>query len=143
MTGRLTVNRRLLNGIMPATELRICENCNKTVIGSCFCNYVFGTPLNYEFPSRADELLALHHALWLELHTKQDATSEWFADWIGRLPSIGCGCLQWLRDYLKDNPPVYGEGWYEWTVRLHDAVNTKLGKPLWDRIVAHCDLLPN
>lgn len=73
--------------------------------------------------------------LWRELHSQQDATPEWFADWVKRVPNFGCGCRNWLKEYLQKNPPIYGEGFYEWTVTLHDAVNAKLGKPIWDRIV--------
>ena len=73
------------------------------------------------------------HALWSELHTKQDATPEWFADWVARVPSFGCGCQAWLKDYLAGNPPRY-EDFYGWSVLTHDAVNVKLGKPIWDRV---------
>jgi hypothetical protein len=79
--------------------------------------------------------IEVYHALWKEVHNKkQEATPEWFADWLGRVPSAGCGCRAWLRDYIEKNPPIYGEGFYEYSVFLHDAVNQKRGKPVWDRV---------
>lgn len=78
--------------------------------------------------------LSLCNSLWNELHAKQDPTVEWFEQWISRVPSFGCGCKPWLREYLSTNAPDYGNGWYEWTVTLHDAVNAKLGKPAWNRL---------
>ena len=76
---------------------------------------------------------ATGNALWQELHTKQDATPEWFADWVARVPSFGCGCQSWLAEYLVGHPPRY-EDFYEWSVECHDAVNAKLGKPDWDHV---------
>ena len=76
---------------------------------------------------------ATGNALWQELHTKQDATPEWFADWCTRVPSFGCGCQSWLAEYLVGHPPRY-EDFYEWGVECHDAVNAKLGKPDWDHV---------
>ena len=79
------------------------------------------------------EFIAKCHALWQELHTKQDATPEWFADWVARVPSFGCGCQSWLAEYLVGHPPRY-EDFCEWSVECHDAVNAKLGKPDWDHV---------
>jgi hypothetical protein len=115
---------------MPATETRICEHCQTTVMGVCLCNYVYGTPINYAFPTRADELLKLYHALWKEIHSKQDATPEWFADWVRRIPSVNCGCFKWLREYLTNNPPRYDD-WPTFANELHLAVSCKLDKPGW------------
>lgn len=90
-----------------------------------------------EFQKPVTDSIALHEsflrycrALWLELHTKEDPTPEWFETWIARVPNFGCGCRSWLRDYLKTNPPRYDD-WYDWTVALHNAVNLKRGVPVW------------
>jgi len=111
------------------TQSRICEHCGDLVISPCFCK---GPPPNAFTPQVIDEQgvdVAVYHSLWAECHGKQDANPEWFAGWCGRVPSIGCGCREWLKDYLVANPPDFGEGWFEWIWRLHNAVNTKLGKP--------------
>jgi len=70
----------------------------------------------------------VYHALWAEVHKKQDPTAEWFADWLSRIPSYGCDCLADLRAWLAQNPPRYDD-WLVWTWELHNAVNSKLGKP--------------
>ena len=68
------------------------------------------------------------HALWNSLHTEV-RTAEQFANWVKRVPSFGCSCASWLKDYLAELP--YPEGtqievqrMYGWT--LHNAVNKKL-----------------
>lgn len=70
-------------------------------------------------------------ALWVEAHSKQDPTPEWFADWVSRVPSFGCGCKSWLKEYLKTNPVRYDD-LYAWSVECHDAVNKKRGVALWN-----------
>ena len=79
-------------------------------------------------PTFSEMLTDLYHALWAELHSKQDPSPEWFADWVGRVPNVGCGCQDWLREYLRKNPPDF-DGFFEWSIDLHNAVNRKLGKP--------------
>lgn len=66
--------------------------------------------------------------LWAELHTKQDATPEWFALWMQRVPSFGCGCRNAFAAIIAVNPPQYDD-WFAWTVEAHNAVNDKLNKP--------------
>jgi hypothetical protein len=75
-----------------------------------------------------DQRLQLCRSLWSELHSKQDPTPKWFADWVGRVPNFGCGCRSWLREYLRDNPPDF-DGFRDWSIGLHNVVNRKLGKP--------------
>ena len=43
----------------------------------------------------------------------------------------GCSCKEFWRNWIRLNPPVYGKNgeYFEWTVRAHNAVNKKLGKP--------------
>lgn len=72
-------------------------------------------------------LLQRYRDLWAELHTKQDATPEWFADWLNRVPKT-CGCDKSLQAILDElGTPDYTD-WFAYSVRLHNAVNRKLGK---------------
>jgi len=112
---------------MPATELRVCEHCQRTVMGVCLCIHHSRT-INREFKKPPDEPLQHFHALWRELHTTQDATPSWFADWCNRVPGIACGCRDWLRQWITENPPRFDD-WFTWTWELHVAVNRKLNKP--------------
>lgn len=70
---------------------------------------------------------AAFHELWREVHTKQDASPEWFAGWLNRIP---CSvCKTGLRTILDElGLPDYTD-WFAYSVRLHNAVNRKLGKP--------------
>lgn len=69
-----------------------------------------------------------HHALWAELHTQQNATPEWFSDWLNRVPK-SCGCDRSLQSILDElGPPDYAD-WFAYSVRLHNAINRKLSKP--------------
>lgn len=76
-----------------------------------------------------EQRLELCRQLWAELHLKQDATPEWFSEWLARVPNFGCGCRDSFAAYLLTNPPRYDD-WYAWTCEAHDWVNAKLGKPL-------------
>jgi len=68
---------------------------------------------------------------WKKLHTKQNPTPEWFADWLARIPNGGgCNCKRDFRLLLDANPPRY-EDWFAWSVEIHNAVNRKLGKREW------------
>jgi len=71
------------------------------------------------------ELTDRYHALWGELHSKQDPTSEWFSDWVSRVPQSSCGCRKCLSDYIVANPPLFDD-WPKWTWEVHNAVNEKL-----------------
>ncbi len=82
-----------------------------------------------QFPTAISLYLETYHALWNEIHEKQDPTPEWFADWCRRVPKT-CGCDRWLTAYLVSNPPRYDD-WYPWTVEMHNAVNVKVGNPIW------------
>ena len=74
--------------------------------------------------------IGLYHALWQELHEKQNPTPEWFRNWVSRVPNFGCSCRSWLREYLRENPPRFDD-FYAWSVELHNSVSRKLGKLLW------------
>jgi hypothetical protein len=68
-----------------------------------------------------------YRELWAELHTKQDATPEWFAIWLSKVPCSVCkSSLKAILDEL--GPPNYDD-WFAYSVRLHNRVNAKLGKP--------------
>lgn len=67
-------------------------------------------------------------ALWREIHTKTDADAAYVASVARRLP---CGeCRRGWLWFVKEYPPVFGEGWWEWTWQAHNYVNAKLSKPV-------------
>ena len=70
-----------------------------------------------------------YHALWHSLHSEV-RTAEQFADWVKCVPSFGCGCQSWLKDYLAKTPLPDGD-LAEYGFELHNAVNAKLSKPLF------------
>lgn len=67
--------------------------------------------------------------LWAELHTKRDATPEWFAEWLSRVPNFRCSCRRDFEAIILANPPRYND-WFKWTVEIHNSVNKKLGKSI-------------
>lgn len=71
-------------------------------------------------------MLKLYHKLWKELHTQKNATEAWFNEWLKQIPRRGCKCKNEIAKILKTHPPRYDD-WFNWTVELHNAVNTKLG----------------
>jgi hypothetical protein len=67
------------------------------------------------------------HALWRELHTQTHADAAWLDAFTLRVPCGDCrGHWKWV---LWSERPLFGEEWFAWTVRAHNAVNFKLGKP--------------
>lgn len=69
--------------------------------------------------------------MWAQLHTATNADAAWLEAFTKRIPGGNCECRKHWRAVLAEMPPEYGEGWKEWTVRAHDAVNARLGKPRW------------
>ena len=75
-----------------------------------------------------------YRELWAELHSVDsfDAYAPLFADWCNRVRQIGgCDCGNWLAEYCKRKPVQFGGGFKAWAVDCHNAVNEKLGKPIW------------
>lgn len=89
-------------------------------------------PYSHSFKWQAPEQkpvdrTSVYHELWREVHTRQDATPEWFAGWLNRIPCSVCKTS--LKTILEElGTPDYTD-WFAYSVRLHNAVNRKLGKP--------------
>lgn len=68
-------------------------------------------------------------AAWQALHTMQDPSPEKLSEWLGMVPSAGCGCQNFASEFLAFNPPPYRDAdeFFVWTWRFHDAVDQKLG----------------
>lgn len=78
--------------------------------------------------ARAERLASRGRELWTELHQRADADQKWLKQWLARVP---CGtCKQHARMILGQLPPVFGDGWFAWTVEFHNKVNETLGKPI-------------
>lgn len=76
--------------------------------------------------------------LWKELHVnalnyKGNNDSAYLLRFKKRIPryTTGCSCKEFWVQWTRANPPTYGSNneYFEWTVRAHNAVNEKLGKP--------------
>ena len=73
---------------------------------------------------------------WAELHLfalrnewKGRLLHEWFVHWASDLPFEGCPCKEHFDQWVNQNPPDY-INFFPWTVRLHNAVNERIGKPV-------------
>lgn len=74
-------------------------------------------------------------ATWDELHRRaliirEDDTLWLMADFTPRVAHINCACRVNWSVWIKDNKPNW-TNYFEWTVNAHNAVNIKLGKPIW------------
>ena len=75
---------------------------------------------------------------WAELHLyglRADSTCLPFGDmrywldaWMSSLPFDGCPCEAHLKEWTSLNPPEFAD-FFAWGVRLHNAVNERVGKP--------------
>lgn len=107
------------------------------------------SPVNFResvsIPTFEQSQISFYRDLWQELHT-QTKTKEQFEAWVKKVPNFGCGCANWLADYIAKTPPPNSD-LAEYGFELHNAVNTKLGKPLfsWLEFAIKCriDLIPN
>lgn len=66
--------------------------------------------------------------LWRQLHTKIGADLQWINYFTGLIQCSECKS-RWL-ELLKQYPPVFGDGYFEWTVFIHNQVNLEMNKPL-------------
>lgn len=78
--------------------------------------------------------------LWKELH--RHALHEhksghydmpWINAWSAKIPrfTTGCKCREHWTIWLRSNPPHFSTRgkYFAWTVKAHNAVNTRLKKP--------------
>lgn len=77
---------------------------------------------------------------WAELHLfamrhqiggKQIPCSAWFEDWAASLPFGNCPCKEHFDAFIKETPPDW-EAFFDWSVRFHNSVNFRIGKPIID-----------
>lgn len=72
--------------------------------------------------------------LWARLHlwalTRPSETTGWIEDFLREIP---CGsCAEHARAFVASDPPPAGKDAFVWSVRLHNAVNARLGKETID-----------
>jgi hypothetical protein len=65
---------------------------------------------------------------WQEWHTVRFPNKDWLDSWLSRIPK-GCGCVEDFVNWVKANPPEF-QDWFPYSVRGHNFVNAKIGKPL-------------
>lgn len=65
---------------------------------------------------------------WTLLHRYRGCDPQWLELWEYFVPAGSCNCKEGYRAILKDYPPDFSspEAFFEWGVRLHNAVNEKL-----------------
>jgi len=73
---------------------------------------------------------------WAELHLFAMRVSGenychefWLHEWIKSLPFDGCPCEEHLKEFMRNNPPDWSD-FFGWSVRLHNAVNDRIGRPV-------------
>jgi hypothetical protein len=67
---------------------------------------------------------------WAKLHGYTGCDPQWLDIWQYLIPAR-CDCKDGYQRILAEMPPDYTspEAFFAWGVRLHNAVNAKLGKP--------------
>lgn len=117
----------------------------------CFCDFVGNQQAVYDRPKevftqedvtnfrneeakQGIEDFNYYRFLWKLLHTYQYKSEEnakiWFESWKSK---ISCGnCKAHLEELLNILPVDYSskEGFFKWTVEIHNMVNKKLEKPI-------------
>ena len=88
--------------------------------------------------SQDDARKAHGRKLWDRLHRQAynyrgNNDSAFIAQFGREIPRFmtGCSCNEFWNRWISKNPPKYGiNEYFEWTVKCHNAVNIKLGKPV-------------
>ena len=80
--------------------------------------------------ARAERTAKQGRFAWSLLHNYRGCDPQWLELWVYFIPSR-CDCRDGFQQILKDLPPDFSspEAFFAWGVRLHNAVNAKLGKP--------------
>lgn len=67
---------------------------------------------------------------WSLLHRYRGCDPQWLELWVYFIPQR-CDCKDGYQKILEELPPDFSspEAFFAWGVRLHNAVNAKLGKP--------------
>lgn len=67
---------------------------------------------------------------WTKLHSYLNCDPQWLDLWVHFIPQR-CDCKDGYQKILEDLPPDFSssDAFFAWGVRLHNAVNAKLGKP--------------
>lgn len=80
--------------------------------------------------------------LWKELHSYSQAgewspgvAKEFYIQWKSRIPSYGCDCQKEFARLEAARMPVFDteKGFVDWGIDIHNDVNKKLGKEIFDR----------
>ena len=67
-------------------------------------------------------------SLWREIHCHRAADGSFIQRIDQQIP---CGdCRRHWQALLQQRPPEFSEGWFAWTVWLHNEINARLNKPL-------------
>jgi hypothetical protein len=68
---------------------------------------------------------------WIAIHNGSIVDNAGLLQWEKTIPAYGCACRQFYQAWKAANAPDYSspEAFFAWGVRLHNAVNAKLGKP--------------
>ena len=78
--------------------------------------------------------------LWAELHQRALIFSgkddnHFLRTWVTKLPrfTTGCRCNEFWNKWILSNPPDFSspDAYFAWTVKTHNAVNSKLSRPSW------------
>jgi hypothetical protein len=84
--------------------------------------------------AQVDPRLPLFQSLWAELHTRTDADTAYIESFTRRVPCGDCRSHWKLAMWVR--PPVFGDGYFEWSVEIHNKLNIHLGKPTVELEVA-------
>ncbi len=96
-----------------------------------FANASVPAEARYEVSGHAVQVIdttPVFHAIWQEIHTKEQPDEKWWESIRERIRKLVCKCDAFLDDYLADHPLNFKD-WPRWTWALHNAINKKLGKP--------------
>ena len=109
-----------------------CEKCGKTYEGieplRCFCDQRRSSIIQ-QVKDHINKITINTPELWKKLHLMSN-NREAYEDWKRKLPCGPCKA-EWQRIEEKIPPDFSSlDLFFEWTVKGHNEINKKLGKPI-------------
>lgn len=98
---------------------------------------------------KVPRLVALGRQLWAELHAyalafperphekEVESALRWLEGWVARIPSAKCDCAYHWHKMGLDFDLSSRKGFYDSTVRVHDAIRSRLGQPIMEGEFRH------
>ena len=114
-------SEKTLNLLAPSGSVTLEQPAQQSVMTTQTINLV---------DQKSQRIAKQGNLAWSLLHRYRGCDPQWLELWVYFIPRR-CDCKDGYQKILEEVPPDFTspEAFFAWGVRLHNAVNAKLGKP--------------